>query len=136
MSVSNDKKILMLRAKIQEKRDALDKIKFSPITSCSIALEDCEYRYNLHTLGKDTLEFLLVRLNSYRMSMDDLGIKKLCISGFNICDWISDIKMKLAIVAQKFEESELKSFEDKLNCLLSEDKKTELELSSIEKMLM
>ena len=44
-------------------------------------------------------------------------------------------KMKIAVLAQKEEEASLRAMEGKLNALLSDDKKTELELTAIESML-
>jgi len=133
MSTGNDKKILALREKIQEKKDKIGKVKFVPTTSCSIDWNG--NRFNLHALNKDQLDFLLIYLNSCRLSMVDLGMSKMIISGFSLMDWIADIKMKLAVISQKEEENNLKALESKLNTLLSEDKKTELELASIEGLL-
>ena len=133
MSTGNDKKILLLRTKIQEKKEKIGNVKFHPVTTCSIDLDGD--RHNLHVLGKPQLEFLMIRLNSYRLSMVDLGIKDCIISGHSVNSWISDIKMKIAVLAQKEEEASLRAMESKLNALLSDDKKTELELTAIESML-
>jgi len=129
----NDKKILELRAVIEAKKAKFEKIKFSPVTNCSIELE--EKRYNLNVLNKDSLTLLLVRLNTYLMSMENLGIKELFLSGYPVQEWVEDIKNKLQVIAQKTEEDNLKALESKLGKLLSEDKKTELELSNIENLL-
>jgi hypothetical protein len=43
--------------------------------------------------------------------------------------------MKLNVIAQKAEEDNLKALEKKLSTLLSEDKKTEMELDSIANLL-
>jgi hypothetical protein len=67
--------------------------------------------------------------------MKSLKIETLNISGYSINDWMTDIKLKLDILSQKEEENSLKALESKLAALLSNDKKTELELSSIEKLL-
>jgi hypothetical protein len=78
---------------------------------------------------------LLIKLNVYALSMKSLKIETLNISGYSIDDWMTDIKLKLDILAQKEEEGKLKALESKLATLLSNDKKTELELDSIEKLL-
>jgi len=133
MASSNDQKILDLKAQIEHKKAMIERTKFSPVTNCSIEMDGT--RYNLHTLNSDSLTYLLINLNCFQMSIKDLGIKKYEMSGYAIEDWINDIKMKLKVIAQKAEEDNLKALEKKLSTLLSEDKKTELELDSIANLL-
>jgi hypothetical protein len=133
MGTANDKKVLELKAKIQEKRDKFEKVKFTSLTNCSLELDGV--RHNILVMDKDSLTLLLIKLNSYRMSMVDLGVEELYIWGYTIQDWISDIQLKLKVIAQKSEEEKLKILEKKLGTLLSEDKKTELELTSIASLL-
>jgi hypothetical protein len=133
MGAANDKKILALRNKIQEKKDKIGKTRFVPVTNCSIELDGT--RHNLQVLNNEQLTYMLIRLNALRLSMEDLGIKICNISGYTVQDWITDIKMKLEVLAQKTEENSLKALEIKLSTLLSEDKKTELELTSIADLL-
>lgn len=133
MQSLNDKKILELKATIEHKKSLIKKLKFDPVTNCSIELD--EKRYNLHTMTPDKLTMLLIKLNGYLLSMKDLGIKEFEISGYLIQEWIGDIDMKLKVIAQKIEEDNLKALESKLSKLLSEDKKTELELNNIEELL-
>jgi hypothetical protein len=129
----NDEKVLNLKKKIEEKKAKIGTTRFSPITNCIIEFRDG--RKNIQTLKNEDLTILLIELNSFRMSMKDLGIKNCTISGYDISDWIQDIKSRLAVIVQKKEEAELKTLEKKLDTLLSSDKRTELELDSIEKLL-
>lgn len=133
MGAANDKKILGLKTLIAEKKEKLEKAKFVPITNCSIEFEGV--RSNIQVLGKDQLTLLLIRLNAYRLSMVDLGIDECPISGYDLKDWITDIKLRVKVLDLKKEEESLKALERKLETLLSDDKKTELELSSIASML-
>jgi len=134
MSNNNDAKILKLKEQINDKRLKLDKIKrFSPITNCSIELEGI--RQNLNVLGKDQLTLLLIKLNIYRLSVLDLKITDYMISGYSVEDWITDVKGKLEVLTKTEEERKLKLMEERLTQLLSEEKKTELELDEIEKLL-
>jgi hypothetical protein len=130
---ANDKKILDLKNVIDSKKSKLKPLKFAPVTNCSIDLDGT--RYNIHTLNPEALVFLLVKLNSYALSMENLNIKSFTISGYSIYNWISDIKTKIEILSQKEEEINLKALESKLSTLLSNDKRTELELESIENLL-
>ena len=79
---------------------------------------------------------VMVKLNSYLMSAKDLGIEQyFSISGYTITDWLSDTNSRFDILSVKDEERKLKEMEDKLDKLLSDDKKTELELKNIEDLL-
>lgn len=132
----NDEKILMLKNQIREKKNKLNNInKFTPITNCSIELDD--KRYNINVLTKDNVISLLIKLNTYKNSAIELDLlEDYIISGYKIEDWITDLKNKLAILSVKDEERKLKTMENKLNKLLSDDKKVELELNEIENLLL
>ena len=134
-NVINDSKIITLKNQISEKRKQIDKIKkFIPITNCSIEVDGI--RSNIQVLAKEQLIALVVKLNSYVTSAKELGLlDEYTISGFKTEDWIVDIKSKLDIVSRKDEERKLKDMEEKLDRLLSNEKKTELEINEIENML-
>lgn len=131
----NDDKILALKKQIEVKRATVGPAKrFSPLTSCSIELDGA--RYNLHTMHRESLIFLLCKLVALNDVAKNLGYDKQCmISGFPTGDWIADIQTKLEIMAQKDDLGKLKAMEAQLNKLLSADKKTELEIDNIAAML-
>jgi len=132
----NDNRILELKKQIKEKKSKLKKIKrFNPITACNLTLDGS--LYNIHVCNKDDLKLLLIKLNLYIMSAEDLSISvnDIMISCFSIEDWISDINLKLENMSIKEEESKLKVMEEKLTKLLSEEKKTELQIEEIESLL-
>ena len=131
----NDDKILLLKQQIATKKADLGKAqRFAPITSCSIELDGT--RHNLHAASRDQLVFLLCKLNLLSHAAEDVGYPGECmVSGFSTVDWETDVRAKLAALDQKDEETKLKAMEAKLDKLLSEDKKTELELAAIEAML-
>lgn len=134
--MKNDEKILELKSQIAIKKETLKKQikKFSPMTNCIIDFEGV--KNNLQVLNKEQLIMLLVKLNSYLMSAKNLELTDIIImSGYNINEWIVDIKNKLEVMAYKEEENKLKIMEDKLHKLLSDEKKTELEIDEIENML-
>ena len=134
-NTTNDSKIMTLKTQIISKRKQLDGVKkFSPITNCSIEVDGA--RCNINVLVKEQLISLIIKLNAYMHSAKDLGLlEEYIISGYNVQDWITDIKSKLDVVSRKDEERKLKSMEDKLDYLLSNDKKVELEISEIEALL-
>ena len=69
------------------------------------------------------------------MSAKDLEINNLEISGYYASEWIVDIKSKIEIITYKEKEKELKVLEAKLDKMLSDEKKTELELDEIAALL-
>ena len=69
------------------------------------------------------------------MSAVDLGMSDFEISGYGVTAWIKDIKSKLVVSSLKKEEADLKKMEGKLDKLLSDDKKTELEIDEIANLL-
>ena len=135
MNIKNDEIILTLKKKVDEKKALIKKAaKFSPITNCSIELDGI--RFNIQTLSKDLIILMLVRLNSYKMSAKELDlVDSLIISGYKVTDWIEDLQSRLVNINKKDEESKLRAMEIKLEALLSNEKKVELELDDIAKSL-
>ena len=136
MSNLNDEKILLLKNKIQQKKSELDKLnkKFTPLTSCSIEFEG--ERYNVHTLDKNKIIELTIKLNVLNKSALELGYENdYLISGFKMGDWLQDLKNKLEVISYKSKLKELKELESKLDNMLSDDKKIELELEEIENLI-
>lgn len=132
----NDEQILMLKEKIETKKEELKKVKrFSPITNCVIDLDGNDRKTNIQVLSKEQLKLLLIKLNMYKMSAENLGIIDVSMDGYRLEEWITDIKAKLTDLERKQKEVNLKNMESKLVKLLSEDKKTELEISEIASLL-
>lgn len=134
--MNNDEKIIKLKQQIEEKRNKLGNIKrFTPVTNCILELDGVTT--NIQILSKEKLALLLVKLNLYKMSMENLNMSfdKIMISGYDVRDWIMDILAKIDIISYKEEEQKLKTMESKLVELLSNEKKTELAIDEIEKML-
>lgn len=131
----NDERIIQLKKQIEIKKDELGKAtRFSPITNCSLELDGT--RYNIQVLQKQELTHLLVKLTSYKLAFGKLDIDEdYTISGYNVADWIEDISSKLEVIKFKNKENQLKDMESKLSKMLSDEKKTELELDEIASML-
>ncbi|OPH61870.1 hypothetical protein BC351_01110 [Paenibacillus ferrarius] len=132
---NNDNKILELKKQIEEKRAKVDKSKkFTPITNCSIELDGI--RHNIQVLGKEQIIQMMINLNTYILSAKDLGLlDEYVITGYNAVDWMTDLRAKLEFLNRKDEENKLKAMEAKLDKLLSNDKKIELEIGEIESLL-
>lgn len=133
--MNNDERILKLKQSIKLKKAEVNKIaRFTPNTNCSLAIDGS--RFNLHTLNKQDLTGLLVKLNLHYISARDLDLlEEYKISGYCVEDWISDVKSKLDILEIKEKRKDLDKMETKLTSLLSNKKQTELEIDEIEEML-
>lgn len=131
----NDDRILELKKQIEDKRKTISekKIRFVPETNCILNMDGMTI--NLNVCSDDALVLLLIRLNSYLMSAVELGMPDFEISGCSVTDWIKDIKSKLEVSSLKKEETDLKKMESKLDKLLSNDKKTEIEIDEIASLL-
>ena len=128
----NDERVLQLKKLIETKKAELSTQRFVPMTNCVLDMED--KKYNLNVLQEKELEFLMVKLNAYSMSADNLKIN-LVISGYGVNEWLTDISGKLAVIIDKKKQDELKTLESKLDKMLSDEKKTELELDEIAALL-
>lgn len=133
MVTKNDETVLQLKRKLDKKRDELASMKpFVPETNLVLELEGL--KTNLNVLDEDSLKRLKIKLHLYEMSMKDLELY-LPISGYRIDQWMHDIDGKIETVSRKNKEKELKQLEAKLDKLLSDDKKVELELQEIAGLL-
>lgn len=135
MNTNNDNRIIELKKQIETKRKQLSEKtnRFSPETNCILEFKGTTY--NLNACSAEMLTLLLVELNMYIMSAADLGVTLPVLSGYPIEMWMTDIKNKISVLSVKQEESNLKKMEVKLDKLLSDDKKTELELDEIASLL-
>lgn len=131
----NDDRILELKKQIEKKKTDIvsRKVRFAPETNCVLEIDS--ERYNLNVVADEVLTLLMIKLNMYNMSADSLEILHPIISGYTTDLWIQDIKNKLAVSGMQREENELKKMEAKLTKLLSDDKKTELEIDEIASIL-
>jgi len=135
MKQSNDQRVLDLKKQITKKRSVIGKERrFAPITNCLIEINGA--RKNIQILERDELALLLVQLNSWLMSAKNLNIdNEIVVCGYGISGWISDIRAKLESIKFREESVALKTLETKLDKLLSNEKKTELEIDEIAALL-
>lgn len=135
MTNQNDDKILALQAQIREKKTEIGKIeRFSPKTNCSISLDG--ERYNLNALDRTTCVYLLAKLSSLITAANKYTLaNELVISGYSAHDWLGDLHAKYTSLVQKEKQQKLKTMETKLERLLSNEKRTELEIDEIRSLL-
>lgn len=135
MSKTNDERILELRKQINEKEKEVGRVMpFSPITNCNLELDGM--RYNLHAMTKEQLVSTMVKLQSYLISAKTLDVSdELTFSGYHVSNWIEDMQSKFLNFKKADELKKLKVMKNKLDELLSDGKRTELELDDIALML-
>ena len=134
----NDDRILTLKKQIEEKKKELGKQpRFSPVTTCMFTLNGGN-RVNIHALTSvNSINMALVGFNIYAMSAENLGIniEDVLVDGFSVADWMEDLNAKKAVVEYNAKKAQLNELEKKLDKLLSDDKKTELEIDAIADLL-
>ena len=133
MATKNDERILELKKQIKEKKKELGKQpRFSPVTTCMFNHQG--NRVNIHTLTsiKD-INAMLVYFNIYVMSAENMEVncEDIVFDGFTVTDWIEDLKSKKAVIEYTAQKEQLTALEKKLDKLLSDDKKTKLEIDAI-----
>ena len=138
MATKNDERILLLKKQIEEKKKELGKQpRFAPTTTCLLNYNG--NRWNLHVLNSiKEINTVLVWLNTFVLSAKDLDIdcEDVVIDGFAVTDWIDDLESKRAVVEYSTKKEQLTILERKLDKLLSDDKKTELEIDAIADLLV
>ena len=105
------------------------------MTNCSLNLFGATK--NLNVCNLENLTLLKVQLNMLAMSAKDMGMPadEIMIGGFSITDWMSDIDVKMELCKYNEAKTSLNRMKEKLNKLLSEDRRTEMALDGIEEML-
>lgn len=137
-----DNKIRVLAEKVERERKALGKKpRASWQTNAVFRYNDNKY-FNLNTIKDpttlvDALSFLLERDNNTSEAARRLGVEvpELVWNGYGLSDWEKDFKLRIEIMNWDKRKKQLDNTEKKLNMLLSEEAKTEMELAEIEALL-
>lgn len=131
----NDERNEKLLKVIEETEQALVKPEVNLRTNCTLEIFGC--KKNLHVCNTDDLILLKVQINMLIMSANDMEIHPLDvkISGFSLSDWMADIDAKIEMAKYKKKKSDLDKMKKKLNDLLSEDRRNEIQLDIIESTL-
>ena len=138
MSTKNDEMILQLKKKVEEQKAELVKLPRTLQSETSTVFRQDTENLNLRVMSGEQLNLLKVKLHTYEMAATDLkiGIDEVVISGFSIDKWMHDIDMQISVLTRAEKEKKLKETEATLNRMLSDDKRTELELQELAKMFM
>lgn len=138
MANKNDETILLLKKKVELHREELAKLPrtLQSETSTVFTPPDVDKK-SIRVMNVEQLKLLKVQLHMYEMAASDLDmdLDEFTISGFSIDKWMHDIDMQISVLTRAEKEKKLKETEATLNRMLSDDKRTELELQELAKML-
>lgn len=126
----NDDRILKLKKQLEDKRILLSREHYNPKTNCLFVWN--KVTYNLHV---EDLEIMAIMVHSLWQSANELNFEATKIAGYTLTEWLDDIYGLMRVQRAKKELKRLDEFEKTLNEKLSTDKKTEMELDSIESFL-
>lgn len=139
----NDKEILKVKEIIAEKKKKIEKMSttFAAKTNCVLELKGRK-PCNFHVAKKSELleivrELLLIQKGNELVKNAEFNFEEedFFIGGFPVEDWLDDIKAKIDTLSIRDEKTKLDELEKRLHDLLSDDKKVELELDEIKKMV-
>lgn len=134
MKNEKDELIESLLKQVESKKAGLERIR-NPQFKTNLSLPIFGARINLNAASEEDLISALGLLYSMVSMKDYYPETDFKYHGFSIADWRSDIILKLDQKKFQAKNAELREIEKKLQDLISEDKKKEIELEKIKKLL-
>jgi hypothetical protein len=141
---SNDKVIKQLMDKVEEQKASLGTRKKHVLNTNGIFKydENATYYININTVCDsivfvNALGFLLSNRNQYEQAADRLNIKVTAWKwlGFTLQEWEEDFKARIEQIEYDKKKKQLDATKAKLDTLVSEEARTEMELENIQKSL-
>lgn len=144
MATERDLLIDQLLVKVEEKKAEVERIK-NPVYKTNLSasnplIGDGAVRINLNVASEEALlsllysfEFLIEKNKTIPAKYGIGGITEW--NGFKLEEWRDDIVLKIKQKNSQKQIKELKEMESKLNSLMSEDKKKDLELEALKSSL-
>ena len=141
MAKKNDALVGQLLKKVEEKKAQIKKIKNPSFkTNLSLPIDGTNSRINLNVSTPELLFKILVDLET-RIEKSDKVAEKYDLKfdnkwhGFDLEDWRDDVVLKIKQSQAQRQVAELRLIEKKLEGLMSEDKRTNLELEKLSELL-
>ena len=143
MAKKNDNLVAQLLKKVEEKKAQIEKIKnpdYKTNLSFPLSVWGSTNRVNLNVADEETLFSILVYLETMIDKAEASATKHGVVFnnylyGFTLTEWRNDIVMVLKKKQSLRQVGELREIEKKLNGLLSEEKRTNMELEALSKLL-
>lgn len=124
----NDNRILKLKEILNKKKELVkEKPTSSFKTNCMFTMFGTTY--NLHTMNSFELNMMLSWLKS--INNPEMVIE----NNYKIKDYLTDIVDKLVLIDYNNTICEIKKLESKLDSLISQEKKTSLEIDKLEELI-
>lgn len=138
----NDDKIKTLLAKVEEQKAGLGKApKAAYDTNAVFKYRDGSF-VNLNTVRDpqplvEALAYLLEKEQLHTAAAERLGVpvKEFIWDGHPVSEWEGDFKKRIEVFKWEQKKAQLEETKKKLKALVSEEAKTEMELSNIEALL-
>ncbi len=141
MAKKNDALVGQLLKKVEEKKAQIKKIRNPSFkTNLSLPLDGTNSRINLNVASPELLFKILVELET-RIEKSDKIAEKYDLKfdniwhGFGLEDWRDDVVLKIKQSQAQLKVAELRTIEKKLEGLMSEDKRTNIELEKLSTLL-
>lgn len=141
MAKKNDALVEQLLKKVEEKKAQIQRIKNPSFkTNLSLPIDGTTTRINLNVASPELLFRILVDLETRIEKSGDVATKYDVVfdnawHGFTLEDWRDDVVLKIRQNQAQRQVNELREIERKLNGLMSEDKRTNLELEKLSQLL-
>lgn len=142
---TTDQKTLGLIKDIQRRKEEISKLeKPNWKTNCSFSYVEGRLNDSVNIHVESDIQnlvkiagFLMGLERDYSDAGDELNIKTPCFtwSGFNISDWLEDIKTRIDKIQITSKKKKLEILEGRLNAIISPELRAELELQSIQEEL-
>ena len=133
---NNDDKILELKRKIELEKAKLKEVSnYTPKTTCVYRIND-DVKFNIRTMSVNELNQMLIVVQTLICTAVPMNLMDTEFSGFTLAEWKADIiglRDQKKIMERK---AAIAQYESKLQSMLSDDKKTELEIAAIENALV
>jgi hypothetical protein len=141
MAKKNDALVGQLLKKVEEKKAQIKKIKHPSFkTNLSLPVDGTTSRINLNVATPELLFSILVTLETRIEKSLGVAAKYDLVfdntwHGFTLEDWRDDVVLKIKQSQAQRQVTELRTIEKKLGGLMSEDKRTNLELEKLSELL-
>lgn len=142
----NDEKALKLLELLKTKKEKVAKLSkpqyltnmtfFYPMEGKNVNMHVCNEENKLFEYYAFISGTIIDRTNAKRDLLEDEEAEAMGYEGFTLEEWRTDFKTKLGVINIRKEKASLKVMEEKINSMISEEKRTELELELMEKELL
>lgn len=138
MSDVLDKQVDELFSKVSQQKKELAALKADIdkkwITTCTFN------NMNVQTASREVIMSMVQQLVTLdmvyeRMAKLEFGSPERKYNGFSFEDWFSDLSKRLKVIEAREKETKLNAIEEKLNTLVSPEKRREMELAELAKSL-